>query len=416
MNLQGIDVSEWQGKIDWEAVKSQISFAIIRCGYGLDKPSQDDTYFHRNVQECTRLKIPFGVYLYSHATTTEQAQSEIDHTLRLIKPYKLEYPVFYDVESSGQGALPKDTLVDVVDYYCKGITAAGYYVSIYSSLYWFNTILNSSKLDPYDKWLAQWNDRPTYDKPFGMWQYTSSAKITGISGNVDADRSYKDYPTIIREAKLNHLEDQPIIGLKYKIGDVVLLNGTLYRDSYGAGAGKTINGEQVTITAINNEPNATKPYNVNNGLGWVAENELVPISIEIPKLKYQIGQTVVLNGILYRDSYGTGAGQKITNKEVKITSINTDPKATKPYNVNDGLGWVAEGDLTSISGATLQVGDAVRIVKTGNGSSDGTGKRAWGILWKRIIIAVIPGAKYPYQVGNDSGTTGFYQADALKKL
>ena len=88
-----IDVSEHQGVIDWEKAMYHIDGTILRCGYGGDNPDQDDECFRRNADECTRLGIPFGVYIYSYAKTIDGIKSEAAHVLRLIKPYKLSYPV-----------------------------------------------------------------------------------------------------------------------------------------------------------------------------------------------------------------------------------------------------------------------------------------------------------------------------------
>ena len=100
MTTHGIDVSQYQGLIDWEVVKDRIDFAIIRCGFGQDRPDQDDKLFRRNADECTRLNIPFGVYLYSYAKTTNDAKKEADHVLRLVKDYQMAYPVYYDLEDN----------------------------------------------------------------------------------------------------------------------------------------------------------------------------------------------------------------------------------------------------------------------------------------------------------------------------
>ena len=88
----GIDVSQYQGLINWEVVKNHIDFAIIRCGYGQDIIGQDDELFKRNADECTRLNIPFGVYLYSYAKNVEDARGEARHVMRLVKDYKMAYP------------------------------------------------------------------------------------------------------------------------------------------------------------------------------------------------------------------------------------------------------------------------------------------------------------------------------------
>ena len=204
MALRGIDVSSHQGVINWEEVKSQIDFAIIRCGYAGDLKAYDDKQFIYNATECTRLGIPFGVYLYSYAQNVENAKSEVAHTLRLVKDFKLTYPIFYDVEDPQyQAGLSNELLTEICNTYCSEIEAAGYYVGIYSSLNWFRTKLNSPTLDRYDKWVAQWNSIDQADFTHGMWQYSSDGSIIGITGRVDMDIAYYDYPEIIKSAGLN---------------------------------------------------------------------------------------------------------------------------------------------------------------------------------------------------------------------
>lgn len=342
---KGIDVSSWQGNINWEEVKKNVDFAIIRCGYGNDRLTQDDNKFEQNTKECERLNIPYGVYLYSYATTIAEAESEVQHTLRLIKNKKLEYPVFLDVESDVQKKLSNETLVNVVEHYCNKMEEAGYYVGIYANLDWFVNRLNSNKLEKFDHWLAQWSSEPTYTKPFGIWQYTSKLNILGINGLVDGDIAYKDYPKIIKDKNLNHLDDPVNQPLKFKVGDSVLFTGTLYKDSYGNGKGISKKNMNATITLINNKNNATKPYNLNDGLGWVSEN-----------------------------------------------------------------------DLTLNRNNELAVGDNVQILNPGRASKDGSGNIAWGIGYKRKILGYDAKAQFPYKVGNETGTTGYYQRNALKKL
>ena len=118
-----IDVSVFQGVIDWEKVKPHIDGAILRCGYGMDQQDQDDKQFKRNADECTRLGIPFGVYIYSYATSIEKAKSEAAHVLRLIKGYKLSYPVYLDLEESGT----QSGAVERANVFGDIIEAAGYW-------------------------------------------------------------------------------------------------------------------------------------------------------------------------------------------------------------------------------------------------------------------------------------------------
>ena len=196
--LSGIDVSKHNGKIDWEKVKnSGVDFAIIRVGYGQNMESQDDPMFKYNISECERLGIPYGVYIYSYALNTEHAKSEADHVLRLIKGHNPEFGIWYDLEDAdgykqNNGMPSNEKLVDIAITFCEKIKANGYQnVGIYASLDWLKTKLNSSKLDKYDKWVAQWGDKCTYEKDYIMWQYTDSGKVDGITGNVDMNIYYK---------------------------------------------------------------------------------------------------------------------------------------------------------------------------------------------------------------------------------
>ena len=202
MKIKGIDVSKWQGNIDWAKVKeSGIEFALIRCGYGKNVESQDDAYFRRNAHECTRLGIPFGVYLYSYATNVGEASSEAEHVLRLIKEYDLAYGVWYDLEDSVQANLTEKELGDIAVTFCEAIEYAGHYCGIYANLSWFNTRLTDSRLNAYDKWVAQWADKCTYEKNFGLWQYTNQGFVPGIDGRIDMNIAYKDYPEIMSNRK-----------------------------------------------------------------------------------------------------------------------------------------------------------------------------------------------------------------------
>lgn len=247
--IKGIDVSSYQGRIDWTKVKPHIDFAILRCGFGNNIRTQDDTEFERNAEMCERLGIPYGTYLFSYATNLDDAKSEVEHTLRLIKEKKLEYPVFLDVETKRQMALPKARLTEIVKYYCEEMEKAGYYVGIYASLDRLKSNLDSPELDAFDKWVAEWNDRFTYNKPAGMWQNTSREDMPGINGRVDGDVAFYDYPKIIRDAKLNHLE--PVNeDLIYKKGDKVFVSGNIYDDSSATEVKKTVCDQEYTIEEV----------------------------------------------------------------------------------------------------------------------------------------------------------------------
>lgn len=187
-----IDVSEHKDKIDWEKVKPQIDGAILRCGYGGNNVKQDDVCFKYNADECTRLGIPFGVYIYSYATTINGAKSEANHVLRLIKDYKLSYPVYYDLEEPGtqKGAIERAIVFGDI------IEKAGYWCGVYANLNWWENYLKG--LDRFTKWVAQYYKECEYTGTnLHMWQYTSKGRVNGINGNVDMNECYYDFPAKI---------------------------------------------------------------------------------------------------------------------------------------------------------------------------------------------------------------------------
>ena len=184
-----IDVSKHQGEVDWEKVKNHIDGAILRCGYGMDLREQDDKQFLRNVAECERLNIPYGVYLYSYATSDAQANSEAEHILRLIKGKKLSLPVYLDVEEETpehRKYAPRacEIVGDI-------ITKTGYTFGVYANLNWWKNYLKG--VDKYTRWIAQYNNKCTYTGKYDMWQYSSSGSVEGINGRVDMNECYLDF-------------------------------------------------------------------------------------------------------------------------------------------------------------------------------------------------------------------------------
>lgn len=199
MRLKGIDVSHHQGVINWDKVKSQIDYAILSVGYGDNIPTQDDEQFHRNAKECVRLGLPFGVYIYSYATSLEQAKSEANHVLRMIRGYKLNYPIYYDLEDSETtGKCSNKLIADMAELFCNIIEKEKYWVGIYANTYWFTNKLTDKRFNRWTRWVAQYNNNCTYQGKYDMWQYSSLGVVSGIKGNVDMNYSYKDFPTVIQ--------------------------------------------------------------------------------------------------------------------------------------------------------------------------------------------------------------------------
>ncbi len=191
----GIDVSKWQGTIDWESVRSEISFAIIRCGCGSNQTANDDAYFEQNVEACEELGIPYGVYLYSYATSTTEAQSEANHVLRLLEGHTPSLPVYLDLEDSSiTSACTNAQILASTKVFCDAIEDAGYEAGIYANKNWWTNYLTSSTYDQWNRWVAQYNTSCTYDGTFSYWQYSSTGSVSGISGNVDCDYALSDAP------------------------------------------------------------------------------------------------------------------------------------------------------------------------------------------------------------------------------
>ena len=210
MAIKGVDVSFWQKAINWDKVKaSGIKFAIIRCGYG---DGGVDSYFERNVRECERVGIPWGAYYFSYAESVDEAKRELDNCLKLLKGKKPQYPVYYDLEDEATtGSQSNRTILQMAKTFVEGIEKAGYWAGIYANTNWFNTRLTDVWYDKKAKWVAQYNDKNTYKKPYGIWQYTSSGKVNGIDGNTDLNYGYVDYPALIDPKKPN-IESQNIGG------------------------------------------------------------------------------------------------------------------------------------------------------------------------------------------------------------
>ena len=169
--------------IDWEKVKAAgVSFVIIRCGYGNNESNQDDEQWQRNVSECERLGIPYGVYLYSYATDTTMAMSEAQHVLRLIGGHSLTYPVYFDMEDNS--TIGSDYAA-IAQTFCDTIQNAGYAVGVYANLDWWDNYLTNSCFNQWHKWVAQYNSTCDYNGDYAIWQYSSKGSVDGISGSVD---------------------------------------------------------------------------------------------------------------------------------------------------------------------------------------------------------------------------------------
>lgn len=198
----GIDVSKYNGNIDWKAVKnSGVDYVIIRCGYrgyGSGVLVEDPKY-RTNIQGAISAGLKVGVYYFSQAVNEIEAVEEASAVLGMISGYKITYPVFIDVEYSNSN---KDGRADnlsvaqrtaVAKAFCQTIQNGGYRAGVYANKTWLTSFLDMNQLNGYKVWLAQYAKEVTYKGRYDMWQYSATGKISGISGNVDLNLSYLNY-------------------------------------------------------------------------------------------------------------------------------------------------------------------------------------------------------------------------------
>lgn len=194
----GIDVSQYQGNIDWQAVKdSGVDFVIIRAGYGKEL-NQVDPYFYRNIEGAQAVGLDVGIYWYSYADDSNTAKLEAEVCYEIIKNYSLDYPIYFDIEESKHAQMSIAQTSVIVDTFCSEMENRGYYVGVYSYANFLQSHIYRSVLEKYDVWVAQYSDSLTaYNGHYSVWQYASTGQVNGISGNVDMNYCYRDYSQLI---------------------------------------------------------------------------------------------------------------------------------------------------------------------------------------------------------------------------
>lgn len=197
----GIDVSHHNGLIRWNDVKTD--FAIIRAGYGKSQ-HQTDRKFEYNYSGCIANNIPCGAYWYSYATTVEEAREEAKAFLTVIKGKKFSYPVFYDVEEERTFSCGKEKVSEIISAFCEEVEKAGYFVGVYMSSSALTSYVTEEVRNRYSIWVAHWGVKnPSYDGTYGMWQFSATGAVKGINGDVDLDKSYRNFPSVMLKNHLN---------------------------------------------------------------------------------------------------------------------------------------------------------------------------------------------------------------------
>ncbi len=204
---RGIDVSYHNGIINWQAVKSDnIDFAILRTSFGWSNRQKfTDQQLINNINGTRNVGMPIGAYHYSYATTPHEALMEADFFLARLEWATWEYPVYMDFEDKCQMRLSKQQKTDLIRTFLNKIRSAGYYTGLYSSVNYQRNLLDMSRLADHDLWIAHWNSTCGCERPYGIWQYSSTGRVNGIRTNVDMNYCYINYPEKIRSLHLNRL-------------------------------------------------------------------------------------------------------------------------------------------------------------------------------------------------------------------
>lgn len=191
-SFAGVDVSAFQGDIDWQQVKeSGIRFAMLRLGYRGYESGRlvEDEYIQQNLKNTKAAGMPIGVYFFSQALNIREVDEEIEFMLKVLGDYELHMPIVLDWEIPTADArtakMDARTLTALQEYFCKTMAEKGYTPMVYFNWHQSNTLLYLNELENYPFWLALYSNRMTYPYHVEMWQYTDSGKVPGIQGNVD---------------------------------------------------------------------------------------------------------------------------------------------------------------------------------------------------------------------------------------
>ncbi len=207
--VKGIDVSVHNGKIDWQKVKAAgIQFALMRAGFG-KLVSQKDERFEENYAGAKAAGIPVGVYWYSYATNVSEALEEAKACIEVIKGKQFEYPVFFDQEEKAALDTGMKNCSAMVRAFCGQLEIAGYWAGLYTSRAFLQSHIEDDIKTRYTLWIAEWGSKLNYNGAVGIWQNSEKGSVSGITGDVDTDISYSDFPARIKAKGLNGYGKQP---------------------------------------------------------------------------------------------------------------------------------------------------------------------------------------------------------------
>ena len=198
----GIDLSSHQGAVDWEKVTAE--FAILRAGWSWYEGGMNiDKRFLENAAGAKDAGVPWGAYLYAYDRTPAAARIAAGRLADLLDRYRIPYPVAYDFEDNQYLTMGKAANTAICKAFLETLQCRGYYVMLYTYTNFAKNYLDMEELSAYDFWVADYTGKVGWPGEYGIWQYSASGAAPGVTGPVDLDRAYKDYPAIIQAAGLN---------------------------------------------------------------------------------------------------------------------------------------------------------------------------------------------------------------------
>lgn len=350
MNMKGIDVSKHQGIIDWDTVKPQIGFAIVRAGYGM-YASQVDNQWERNYSECKRLCIPAGAYWYSYAKTEAEAVKEAELFISVLSGKQLEFPVYFDIEDRSQAGLGKGLITAMCYAFCRRMEQAGYFTGIYSNTDWFLNRIDNSVGQEFTIWLADYRTAYNTTLPRDIHQYTSSGQIKGIAGRVDLNTCTRDFSSIIKSGGFNgfaapaddsDIDDMPTPTQSCGTVNCDRLNVRIapYEDSIRLR--QVARGNQVLVTGV--YTNGWLQVDIEGVVCCVAGQYINYDATGIPSLDPSgyIPITGTVTGNLVNVRNGPGTGNKVLFQVARDNSLNVYRERGGWYKINclHGDGWI----------------------------------------------------------------------------
>ena len=378
---RGVDVSNFQGTIDWNQVKAAgIEFAILKVGPVYGKP---DSTFERNATECERLGIPYGVYYYSYARSVADANKEADRTLAWLGGHHPSLPVYYDLEDNyilQDPNFSKDKLAQIAQTFCNRMEAVGFKSGIYANLNWLINYLDSPSLNGYDHWVAQYNWRCDYAGSYSFWQYSSSGNVPGVNGRCDMNYCFNGSFLNVDDGKMH-------IQYEAHVSNIGWMSSK--RDGSTAGTtGQSKAVEDLKVSILNPVEDGSVQIDAHvSGIGWQGWD--TPSASE--------GGT-------------TGQGRAVEAVRLRLTG-----SLAKDYDVYyrvhaSNIGWMAwakDGEEAGTTGMSCSL-EAVQIklIKKGASHPDTTGYSHLEIPTLTYSSQAKGAWQNPVSAGEVSGTTG----------